>query len=61
MQSDRVAETTLLSLVQSITDTGADEQTVVDTVVTLVCSGRVRLTGTFRNVPPSMLFPFVGA
>lgn len=57
MQSDRVIETTLLNLVQSITDTDVDEETVVTTVVTLVRGGHVRLTGNFRNVPPAALFP----
>ena len=62
MQRQRVIETTLLNLVQSITDTDidADEETVVSTVVTLVRGGHVRLTGNFRNVPPAVLFPTVG-
>jgi hypothetical protein len=42
-------DTTLLELVTAISDVSRDDREVVATVVALVDSGRVRLTGTFRG------------
>lgn len=43
------ARCTLLQLVSYLTSLGATEQQTVDTVLDLIRSGRVRLTGNFRN------------
>lgn len=42
-------DTTMLDLVSCISEVTRDDQEVVATVVALVNSGRVRLTGTFRG------------
>jgi hypothetical protein len=42
---------TLLQLVSYLTALGVSEQQTVDTVLELLRSGRVRLTGSFRNRP----------
>ena len=55
--ADGVFETTMLDLVYRLTRPGVDEDTVVETVVSLVRSGHARLIGTFRGVPASVLFP----
>ena len=52
MQSSTI-ETTLLALVQAVADVADNEREVVATVVSLLRSGRVRLTGTFRDAPLS--------
>jgi hypothetical protein len=50
---DERIETTLLALVQAVAEVADNEREVVATVVSLLRSGRVRLTGTFRNAPLS--------
>ena len=50
-ESDAPVGTTLLALVQELTDAGCDEDGVVDRALALLESGRARLTGNFRNVP----------
>ena len=53
---DRFAEpgppvgTTLLALVQELTDAGCHEDLVVDRALELLESGRAELTGNFRGV-----------
>jgi hypothetical protein len=47
-------DTTLLDLVTCISDVTRDDREVVATVVALVNSGRVRLTGTFRGARISL-------
>ena len=42
---------TLLQLVSYLTALGASEQETIDTVLELLRSGRVRLTGNFRGRP----------
>jgi hypothetical protein len=46
--------TTLLDLVTCITEVTRDDREVVATVVALVNSGRVRLTGNFRGARISL-------
>lgn len=43
-------DTTMLELVTAIAAVARDDREVVATVVALVNSGRVRLTGTFRGM-----------
>lgn len=43
--------TTLLDLVRSIAEVTDDEQEIVATVMHMLRSGRVRLTGNFRDAP----------
>ena len=43
--------TTLLELVEAISDASNNEREVVATVSAMLRSGRVRLTGTFRHAP----------
>ena len=43
------ARCTLLQLVSYLTSLGASEQQTIDTVLDLIRSGRVRLTGSFRE------------
>lgn len=43
--------TTLLELVYAISAITQDEQIVIDTVITMLGEGRVKLRGTFRNSP----------
>jgi len=42
-------DTTMLDLVSCISEVARDDREVVATVVALVNSGRVRLTGSFRG------------
>lgn len=42
---------TLLELVYAISAISQDEQVVIDTVITLMAQGRVRLRGSFRDHP----------
>ena len=42
---------TLLQLVSYLSALGASEQETIDTVLELLRSGRVRLTGSFRRQP----------
>lgn len=44
-----VVESTLLDLVQAVADESEDEREVVATVLHLLRSGRVRLTGNFGD------------
>ena len=44
-----VVQTTLLELVQTVGELTDDDREVVQTVVELLRSGRVRLIGNFRN------------
>lgn len=46
---ESVVESTLLDLVQAVADESEDEREVVATVLHLLRSGRVRLTGNFRG------------
>ncbi len=48
-QEPTVIHTALLELVQAIISITDDDTQVVATVVHLINSGRVRLTGTFKN------------
>ncbi len=48
-EKDRVVETTLLELVQTIGELTQDDREVVATVIEMLRSGRVRLTGNFRG------------
>ncbi len=48
-QETTVIHTTLLELVQAINSMTDDDNQVVATIVHLINSGRVRLTGTFKN------------
>lgn len=43
--------TTLLDLVEAVSDVSSNEQEVVATIVHMLRSGRVRLTGCMRNAP----------
>jgi hypothetical protein len=45
-------ETTLLQLVQLVSEVARDDREVVATVRELLRSGRVKLTGNFRDNPP---------
>ena len=47
--ADRVAETTLLELVQAIAEVTEDEVEIVATVLHLLRSGQIRLNGSFRG------------
>jgi hypothetical protein len=53
MPREERIDTTLLALVQAVAEVAESEREVVATVVALLRSGRVRLTGTFRNAPLS--------
>ena len=44
---------TLLELVEAISDITNTDAEVVDTVIYMVATGRVRLSGTFRDLPIS--------
>ncbi len=48
-EKDGVVETTLLELVQTLGELTQDDREVVATVVEMLRSGRVRLTGNFRG------------
>ena len=43
--------TTLLALVEAVSDVSNDEREVVATVAHMLRSGTVKLTGCFRNAP----------
>jgi hypothetical protein len=43
--------TTLLALVQALTDAGGSDQEVVDRAITELESGRAHLIGNFRDMP----------
>ena len=43
--------TTLLELVEAVSDASNNEHEVVATIAHMLRSGRVRLTGCFRNAP----------
>ncbi|MDJ0789920.1 MAG: hypothetical protein QNK05_24245 [Myxococcota bacterium] len=47
-----IVQTTLLELVQVVSEVARNEREVVATVKDLLRSGRVRLTGNFRDDPP---------
>ncbi len=49
----RTRATTLLALVSAIGEVTDDEREVVETVLHLLQTGQVRLTGNFRNAPLS--------
>jgi len=42
-------ELTLLDLVQAVCDVAESEEEIIATVIHMLQSGRVRLTGNFRN------------
>ena len=46
-----VERTTLLDLVWRVDHETRDEETTVETITDLLASGRVQLTGNFRDVP----------
>jgi hypothetical protein len=46
---EKVVETTLLELVQTVGELTEDDREVVATVIELLHSGRVRLVGNFRG------------
>jgi hypothetical protein len=48
-EATMTTDTTLLDLVTCITEVTEDDREVVATVVALVNTGRVRLTGNFRG------------
>jgi hypothetical protein len=52
-----VLETTMLDLVDRVGRVADDEETVVDAVIALLRTGRARLTGSFRDIPATALFP----
>ena len=43
--------TTLLDLVSAVSDVSDNEREVIATVAHMILTGRVRLTGCFRNTP----------
>jgi hypothetical protein len=49
LAKDEVVETTLLELVQTLGELTHDDREVVATVIEMLRSGRVRLTGNFRG------------
>lgn len=49
-----VTQTTLLELVRAVSEVVDDEREVVATVVDMLESGRARLTGNFRSLPPEI-------
>ena len=53
-EATMTTETTLLDLVTCIGEVTRDDREVVATVVALVNSGRVRLTGNFRGARISL-------
>jgi len=53
-EATMTADTTLLDLVTCIGEVTRDDREVVATVVALVNSGRVRLTGNFRGARISL-------
>jgi len=53
-EATMTTETTLLDLVTCIGEVTRDDREVVATVVALVNSGRVRLTGNFRGAHISL-------
>jgi len=53
-EATMTTDTTLLDLVTCITEVIRDDREVVATVVALVNSGRVRLTGNFRGARISL-------
>jgi hypothetical protein len=53
-EATMATDTTMLDLVTCITEVARDDREVVATVVALVNSGRVRLTGNFRGARISL-------
>lgn len=53
-EATMTTDTTMLDLVTCITEVARDDREVVATVVALVNSGRVRLTGNFRGARISL-------
>lgn len=49
-------QVTLLELVAAIGDITSNDAEVVATVLYMIETGRVRLTGTFRNLPASLFY-----
>ena len=47
---------TLLELVEAINDVTSDDAEVVATVLQMIETGRVRLSGIFRNLPVSVFY-----
>jgi len=52
--------TTLLALVEAVSEVTRDEEEVVATVVHMLRSGSVRLCGSFRGVPVDRFWPPTG-
>jgi hypothetical protein len=49
--SDEPRELTLLELVEAVSEVTEDVQEVIATVMWMLQSGRVKLTGSFRDAP----------
>ena len=49
-------QVTLLELVQAVGDVTSDDAEVVATVLHLIETGRVRLSGIFRGLPASVFY-----
>jgi hypothetical protein len=48
-------QVTLLELVEAVSEVSENETEVIATVVYMLSSGSVRLSGSFRNTPPAQL------
>ncbi len=54
-RADATVNTTLLDLVQTIGEITDDETEIVATVIHMLRSGSVKLTGSFRDTPTDQL------
>ena len=54
-RADAAVNTTLLDLVRTIGEITDDETEIVATVIHMLRSGSVKLTGSFRNTPADQL------
>ena len=53
--SDEPQPVTLLGLIEAVSEASESEQEVLATVTYMLNSGRVRLTGSFRDTPVTKL------
>ena len=53
--SDEPQPMTLLELIEAVSEVSESEQEVIATVSYMLSSGRVRLSGSFRNTPVAKL------
>jgi hypothetical protein len=53
---DEPRSVTLLELIEAVSEASETEQEVLSTVTYMLNSGRVRLSGNFRDTPVEMLF-----